>query len=85
MVNDFKECLQIAHRFMLSQIGATFPAGKAGSGDKTMAYVLDLSIAINYNLQPKLEQISKKSSKSNIDNKAMQDISSDTNANSSRI
>jgi len=73
-----KKSVQIAHRYMGSQIGNTVPAGVAGSGGSPMAYDLDLSM-INYNIQPKLEELARRAVKNN-DKKAMQDISSDATA-----
>lgn len=54
-VKEAKRSVQIAHRYMGSQIGKTLPEGLEGASELPVSYNLDLSV-INQTIQPKMER-----------------------------
>jgi len=54
-VKEAKRSVQIAHRYMGSQIGKTLPEGLEGASELPVSYNLDLSV-INQTIQPAMER-----------------------------
>lgn len=54
-VKEAKRSVQIAHRYMGSQIGKTLPEGLEGASELPVSYNLDLSV-INQTIQPEMER-----------------------------
>ena len=53
-----RRSLQIAHRYMGSQIGDSVPKGIAGASEFPQSYTIDVSV-INQSIQPKLEKMAR--------------------------
>ena len=74
-VKEAKRSVQIAHRYMGSQIGKTLPEGLEGASELPVSYNLDLSV-INQTIQPEMERKARVAMKQN-DEKLLEQIDID--------
>jgi len=74
-VKEAKRSVQIAHRYMGSQIGKTLPEGLEGASELPVSYNLDLSV-INQTIQPEMERKARQAMRQN-DEKLLEQIDID--------
>lgn len=74
-IKEAKRSVQIAHRYMGSQIGKTLPKGLEGASELPVSYNLDLSV-INQTIQPEMERKARQAMRQN-DEKLLEQIDID--------